>query len=45
MIKDTEIRNQWTIIAKNCYDMSSIKDIGVEALQYVKNLNMLLIRI
>tara|TARA_B110000879_G_scaffold170765_1_gene221383 strand:+ start:1807 stop:3771 length:1965 start_codon:yes stop_codon:yes gene_type:complete len=36
MIKDTEIRNQWTIIAKNCYDMSSIKDIGVEALQYVK---------
>jgi hypothetical protein len=35
-IKDTEIRNQWTIIAKNCYDMSSIKDVGVEALQYVK---------
>lgn len=35
-IKDTEIRNQWTIVAKNCYDMSSIKDVGVEALQYVK---------
>jgi len=35
-IKDTEIRNQWTMISKNCYDMSSIKDIGVEAVQYVK---------
>jgi hypothetical protein len=35
-IKDTEIRNQWTMVSKNCYDMSSIKDIGVEALQYVR---------
>ena len=35
-IKDTEIRNQWTMVSKNCYDMSSIKDIGVESAIYDK---------
>ena len=39
-IKDTEIRNQWTMVSKNCYDMSSIKDIGVEALQYQRKSEM-----
>lgn len=35
-ILDTEIRNKWTIISKNVYDLSSIKDIGIEALIYKK---------
>lgn len=33
-ILDTEIRNKWTIISKNTYDLSSIKDVGIEALVY-----------
>jgi hypothetical protein len=33
-ILDTEIRNKWTIVSKNTYDLSSIKDIGIEALVY-----------
>ena len=33
-ILDTEIRNKWTIVSKNAYDLSSIKDIGIEALVY-----------
>lgn len=33
-ILDTEIRQKWTIISKNTYDLSSIKDIGIEALVY-----------
>lgn len=33
-IKDTEIRNKWTVVAKNIYDLSTIKDQGIEALIY-----------
>ena len=33
-ILDTEIRNKWTIISKNTYDLSSIKDVGIEAVVY-----------
>ena len=33
-ILDTEIRNKWTIISKNTYDLSSIKDVNIEALVY-----------
>ena len=35
-ILDTEIRNKWTIISKNTYDLSSIKDVNIEALVYKK---------
>lgn len=35
-ISDMEIRNKWTIISKNHYDLSSIKDKGIEALVYKK---------
>lgn len=35
-ISDMEIRNKWTIIAKNHYDLESIKDLGIEALVYKK---------
>ena len=31
-----EIRNKWTIVSKNHYDLSSIKDQGIEALVYKK---------
>lgn len=34
LILDTEIRNRWTIISKNTYDLSSIKDVNIEALVY-----------
>ena len=33
-ILDTEIRNKWTIISKNTYDLSSISDVGIEAVVY-----------
>ena len=35
-ISDMEIRNKWTIVSKNNYDLSSIKDQGIEALVYKK---------
>jgi hypothetical protein len=35
-ISDMEIRNKWTIVSKNHYDLSSIKDQGIEALVYKK---------
>ncbi len=35
-ISDMEIRNKWTIISKNHYDLESIKDQGIEALVYKK---------
>ena len=35
-ISDIELRNKWTIISKNHYDLSSIKDLGIEALVYKK---------
>ena len=35
-ISDMEIRNKWTILSKNHYDLSSIKDQGIEALVYKK---------
>lgn len=35
-ISDMEIRNKWTIVAKNHYDLSTIKDQGIEALVYKK---------
>lgn len=34
LISDGEIRNKWTVISKNHYDLSSIKDQGIEALVY-----------
>ncbi len=36
-ISDMEIRNKWTIVSKNHYDLSTIKDLGIEALVYKKN--------
>jgi hypothetical protein len=33
-IEDTELRNKWTVISKNNYDLSSIQDQGLEALVY-----------
>jgi len=35
-ISDMELRNKWTIVSKNHYDLSSIKDQGIEALVYKK---------
>tara|TARA_B100000683_G_scaffold277484_1_gene336327 strand:+ start:4482 stop:6440 length:1959 start_codon:yes stop_codon:yes gene_type:complete len=35
-ISDKEIRNKWTIIAKNSYDLESVKDLGIECLLYRK---------
>ena len=35
-ISDKEVRNKWTIIAKNSYDLESVKDLGIEALLYKK---------
>ena len=34
LITDKQIRNKWTILSKNCYDLSTIKDKGIEALVY-----------
>jgi len=34
LISDKQIRNKWTIISKNHYDLSTIKDLGIEALVY-----------
>lgn len=36
VISDNEIRNKWTIVSKNHYDLSSIKDLGIEAIVYNK---------
>ena len=36
VISDNEIRNKWTIVSKNHYDLSSIKDLGIEAVVYNK---------
>jgi hypothetical protein len=36
LITDKQIRNKWTIISKNYYDLSTIKDKGIEALVYTK---------
>lgn len=35
-ISDKEIRNKWTIVAKNSYDLESVKDLGIECLLYRK---------
>lgn len=35
-ISDMELRNKWTIVSKNHYDLSTIKDQGIEALVYKK---------
>lgn len=35
-ISDKEIRNKWTIIAKNHYDLESVGDLGIECLLYRK---------
>ena len=35
-ISDMELRNKWTIVSKNHYDLESIKDSGIEALVYNK---------
>lgn len=34
LIKDTQIRNKWTVVAKNIYDLSTVKDHGLDALTY-----------
>lgn len=36
VISDKEIRNKWTIVAKNHYDLESVKDRGIECLLYKK---------
>ena len=36
VISDKEIRNKWTIIAKNTYDLEAVKDLGIECLVYKK---------
>ena len=36
VISDNEIRNKWTIVSKNHYDLSTIKDLGIEAVVYNK---------
>ena len=36
IISDKEVRNKWTIVAKNSYDLESVKDLGIEALLYKK---------
>lgn len=33
-ILDEQIRNKWTIVSKNHYNLESIKDLGIEALVY-----------
>ena len=34
VIKDTQIRNKWTVVAKNIYDLSTVRDQGLNALTY-----------
>ncbi len=34
VISDMEIRNKWTIISKNHYDLTSVGDLGIECLVY-----------
>jgi len=36
-ISDKEIRNKWTIVSKNHYDLESVKDLGIECLVYNKH--------
>jgi len=36
VISDKDIRNKWTIISKNHYDLNSVKDLGIECLVYNK---------
>lgn len=36
VISDNQIRNKWTIISKNYYDLTTIKDLGIEAVVYNK---------
>lgn len=36
LISDKEVRNKWTIVAKNSYDLESVKDLGIECLLYRK---------
>lgn len=36
VISDKEVRNKWTIVAKNHYDLESVKDRGIECLLYKK---------
>ena len=36
VISDKELRNKWTIVAKNHYDLESVKDRGIEWLLYKK---------
>ena len=35
-ITDSELRNKWTILSKNHYDLESVKDLGIECLVYKK---------
>ena len=35
-ISDKELRNKWTILSKNHYDLESVKDLGIECLLYKK---------
>ena len=35
-ISDKALRNKWTIISKNSYDLESVKDLGIECLVYKK---------
>lgn len=35
-ISDKSLRNKWTIISKNYYDLESVKDLGIECLVYKK---------
>ena len=34
VISDKELRNKWTILSKNHYDLESVKDLGIECLVY-----------
>lgn len=36
VISDKEVRNKWTIVAKNHYDLESVGDLGIECLVYNK---------
>ncbi len=36
VISDKELRNKWTIVSKNHYDLESVKDLGIECLLYTK---------
>ena len=36
-ISDKEIRNKWTILAKNHYNLETVKDLGIECLVYKKH--------